>query len=102
MIKVKIKQTESNGFEITVQGHAEMGKKGSDILCAAVSTLYETLTASIASISKTSIVSEHKTSGYRKIVIDGLDSSALILINSFEIGCLCLEKTYPENIQVEA
>ncbi len=42
MIKIHVREREDSSV-ITVQGHANYAPKGSDIVCSAISTLYQTL-----------------------------------------------------------
>lgn len=42
MIKVNVRQREDSCV-ITIQGHARFAPKGQDIVCSAISTLYQTL-----------------------------------------------------------
>lgn len=42
MVKIKIKQAEKDCI-IEIQGHANYAQKGQDIVCSAISTLYQTL-----------------------------------------------------------
>lgn len=102
MLKIAITQFDENSFEITVLGHAGIAEIGKDILCAGISTLYETLTTSILDLSRAMIVSESKADGFRSIQITNIDDTALALIQSFVIGCRGLEAAYPKNLKVVA
>lgn len=86
---------------ITVSGHAGYGIKGSDIVCAAISTLTETLIESLTQLSLTDI---------KAVTADGeaavrykseLTDTAELLISSFFIGCEGVAGTYPDNVKVE-
>ena len=49
MIKIEFKPNE---YELTITGHAGHGKKGEDIVCSAISTLFYTLVKSLSECEK--------------------------------------------------
>ena len=82
---------------ITVKGHAGYEEAGKDIVCAAISTLTETLIESLTQLSLTDI---------KAVTADGeasvrykseLTDTAELLISSFFIGCEGVAGTYPDN-----
>jgi uncharacterized protein YsxB (DUF464 family) len=50
MIEIKF---EPNTFTLDIEGHAEHGKKGEDIVCAAISILFYTLAESLNQVRHT-------------------------------------------------
>jgi hypothetical protein len=90
---------------ITISGHAGNDSKGRDIVCAAVSALSQTLILSIERLVK----AEQSVK-----VRDGVLSSTLqpaseqaeetklkLLIESFLIGILEIQREYPDRIKIE-
>ena len=79
---------------ISVQGHANYGKRGEDVVCAGVSTLAQTLIESIETLTADNIKC-HRSAGNIVINHGDLSEKSKLLINSFFIG------VFPENVQVE-
>lgn len=99
MIKATIYRKDGKicGFEIT--GHAGFGKKGEDIVCAAVSVL--TLNTINAVEAFTEIPyryeAEEEKGGYLKVVfpIEGMaDHDTQLLLKALEMGLSAMEKEY--------
>lgn len=87
-----------NGISIT--GHADYGPKGKDIVCAAISTLTETLEESLHQPSLTDI-EVVKGDGEVKIRYKNEPTdTAELLIGSFFIGCEGVAETYPDHVRV--
>lgn len=85
---------------IAVTGHANTGPPGHDICCAAVSTLLQTLEASIRQLTGDRIQS-HMEPGDAVIQWDrDLSESAKLLIDSFFIGICGVADAYPDNVKL--
>ena len=100
MIKIKIKQTEKDCI-IEIQGHANYAQKGQDIVCSAISTLYQTLRLSIGRISNADSFEENRIDDVI-CCIEDCDDTADTLITNFLIGCKAVSEAYPENIRIDA
>ena len=83
------------GFIIT--GHAGAGPPGSDIVCSAVSTLFQTLISSMEELTEDKI--EYKTRpGCSWLIYRDLSEYGKILIESFFIGISGIVGAYPDNV----
>ncbi len=104
MITVKIKKTQNDdmyGFVVT--GHAGFGKKGKDIVCAAVSSVaYNAINA----LQELVGISDFKQNdGYIKCDIpDDLNESDRykinIILKTIEIGFKQIASSYPRHVSV--
>ena len=84
---------------ITVSGHAGYAEPGKDIVCAAVSTLAQTLIASIEDLTQDQITYVIQP-GTVDIKHGNLSEQAQLLIDSFFIGCQMVAEQYPEYVRV--
>ena len=96
---IKISKT-SNEREvcIEVRGHANYGPKGQDIVCAAISVLYQTMIKTIMSLH-----GDVKCGGnnqIQKVIIRNPGEKELLLVDSFLLGCAEVSKVFPNNVQV--
>lgn len=85
--------------EITVSGHARAGPVGQDIVCSAVSTLFQTLSESVRKLTKDYISCVIK-SGYACLRYKNPSAKSRILIDSFFIGVSGVAESYPEHVTV--
>ena len=84
---------------ITIKGHAEYAKYGEDIVCAAVSTLAQTLIASIEALTEDTIQYDIQP-GWVDIRYRKLSANAQLLISSFFVGLTLIANEYPANVQI--
>lgn len=78
------------------EGHAEYAEKGNDIVCAAVSALYETLAA-----HDTTYAGELKP-GYRFIwIAPGRIEDGTPIMEAFVVGFRQIAKQYPDHVVFE-
>jgi uncharacterized protein YsxB (DUF464 family) len=95
MIHVKV-----NNYSVEVTGHAGYLPLGSDIVCAGISALYQTLVESAMELTD----STYKTSseaGYGYIQPDGYVSGEYkLLVRSFLIGINGIAASYPDYVKV--
>ena len=94
MIEIEIKSN-----SITVKGHANYAELGKDIVCAAVSTLFQTLIASVEELTPDVITAEIQP-GNSRIRYAVLSPVSLILLNSFIVGVELIADNYPDNVRV--
>lgn len=95
MIHVKV-----NNYSVEVSGHAGYMPRGSDIVCAGVSALYQTLKESAKELTD----GEYKTSseeGYGRIwPIGEVSDEYKLLVSSFLIGANGIADSYPDYVKV--
>lgn len=95
MIHVKV-----NNYSVEVNGHAGYMPRGSDIVCAGVSALYQTLEQSAKELTG----GEYKTSseeGYGRICpIGEVSNEYKLLVSSFLIGANGIAASYPDYVKV--
>lgn len=84
---------------IRIKGHANYAEHGKDIVCAAVSALTQTLTASLEELTEDKI--KYSISpGAVDIDYKELSEQAQVLIGSFFIGVQMIADAYPENVKL--
>lgn len=84
---------------ITIEGHAGYAPRGQDIVCAAVSTLVQTLMQSLEYLC-TDEISYHLKPGWVEIKHGTLTKDAQLLLKSFFIGIDMIANDYPENVKL--
>lgn len=92
---------EVSAFEgvILVKGHACYADKGKDIVCAAVSALFQTLIDSVEKITSDNI-KYCLMQGKSFIEYGKLSYESRILLDSFFIGMQRIAEIYPENVKI--
>lgn len=85
--------------EITVAGHAGYAPEGQDIICAAVSTLTQTLIKSIGDLTDDRI--QYSISPGRVDIDYGdLSEQSRTLVDSFFIGICMISNEYPDYVRI--
>lgn len=91
-------------LELEVSGHAGHGKKGKDIVCAAVSTLFytlgETLWQSSSMLYEEPLVKEEEGDGY--IVChpkEEYEGNIATIYMTIVIGLQMIAEQYPQNVK---
>jgi uncharacterized protein YsxB (DUF464 family) len=82
---------------ITIKGHAGYAPSGEDIVCAGVSTLAQTLIASIEALTEDAIQYDIQP-GWLELKFRKLSASAKLLIASFFVGIEMIADNYPDNV----
>jgi uncharacterized protein YsxB (DUF464 family) len=85
---------------VSIKGHAGYAPHGQDIVCAAVSTLVQTLIQSIEDLC-TDTISYHLQPGNVEIKHDPLTHEAQVLLDAFMIGVYMIANRYPKYVVVE-
>lgn len=93
---------------ITITGHAGYAKAGQDIVCAGISTLAQTLIASIEELTEDKITYNAVQAddivclspGKVDIKHGNLSEQAQLLVNSFFVGVEMIADIYPEYVQI--
>jgi uncharacterized protein YsxB (DUF464 family) len=83
-----------SGGEISINGHAGYAEAGKDIVCAAVSTLAQTLIASIEELTQDTISYDIQP-GTVNIKLGNLSEQSKLLVNSFFVGVQMVADNYP-------
>ena len=84
---------------ITVKGHAKYAVSGSDIVCAGVTALAQTLIKSIKDLTDDKI--EYEISpGRVDIKYGNLSEKSKTLVDSFFIGICMIAEEFPEYVRI--
>lgn len=84
---------------ITVKGHANYAVSGSDIVCAGVTALAQTLIKSIKDLTDDKI--EYEVSpGRVDIKYGNLSEKSKTLVDSFFIGICMIAEEFPEYVRI--
>lgn len=84
---------------IKIEGHAHYAPHDQDIVCAAISTLAQTLIQSIEDLT-TDTIEYAIQSGIIEIKHRNLSEASRLLIDSFFVGCSMTAEAYPDNVQI--
>lgn len=88
---------------ITVKGHANYAEPGSDIVCAGVSTLVQTLEASLERLTDgTCTVSAREPGDFQMILVDDMTLEEQVLVDAFMIGIEGIAEAYPCYVSVKS
>ena len=98
MITVKLFCKDGKVTGVFTSGHSGMAESGSDLLCAAVSTLVQTAYLAISDIYGK--VDYTKKDGHFKFDVPG-DHDAQVIIRAMQVGLQDLSSGYPQNLKLE-
>ena len=98
MIEISVEKKLSKEVFIEVAGHANYAPRGKDIVCAAISVLYQTMLESIKKNGGNISYGGNNQSQSALIRNPGHDE--MLLLDSFLIGCEGVAKAYPYNVKV--
>lgn len=102
LIEVRVALSGDSSFRgVLVEGHAGLGKRGTDIVCAAVSVLSETLGNSLYGLLDLECVREQK-SGFYEIVLESeqVCKESDLLISAFIIGIQSITEQFPDRVRL--
>lgn len=87
---------------IRAEGHAEYNP-GADVVCAAVSTLMQTLYAGLDGVCHASVGEKHEDGLMVVVAYTGADNGkeAHTLFQSIILGLQLIAKEYPDHVQIE-
>lgn len=86
--------------KVTVKGHANYAKNGGDdIVCSAISTLFQSLVLGVENISKDKMHYQLKP-GDSWIEFETFSNDSIILHSNFVIAVNAIAEEYPENVQI--
>lgn len=84
---------------VRVTGHAGYAPPGQDIVCAAISTLTQTLLQALSALTADKIQSSISP-GRVDIAHGNLSADAQLLVDSFFVGCRMVADAYPDCVRV--
>ena len=84
---------------ITVSGHSGYAAHGSDIVCAGVSALFQTLLKSLLDLTNDRI-SYNISPGESNVLYGNLSEKAHTLVDSFFVGICMIADEYPDYVRV--
>ena len=96
MITVTVFEKQEKIVGVQLEGHAEFGKKGRDIVCSAVSILYINLVNSLESFTEDEKELNGSTKiNFQNVILKRLPSEkAELLFQSFMLGITTIEQKY--------
>ena len=96
MITVTVFEKQEKIVGVQLEGHAEYGKKGRDIVCSAVSILYINLVNSLESFTDDEKELNGSTKiNFQNVILKRLPSErAELLFQSFMLGITTIEQKY--------
>ena len=94
MIEVSVREG-----EIKISGHADYAVHGSDIVCAGITALTQTLIKSIKDLTDDKIEYEI-SSGRVDIKYGNLSEKSKTLVDSFFIGICMIAEEFPEYVRI--
>lgn len=97
MIDIRMRWNKEDCW-INIKGHAQYAPLGKDIVCASISTLYENLIDSLESLSGC-FIEDYDDIEETRIHISMVDLAAVVLINSFRLGCMNISEQYKDNVR---
>lgn len=93
---ITIKRTQKT---LTVSGHAGYAERGKDIVCEAVTSQVQTLTATIGQLAHEKPVFAI-SSGFYELDLEELGDKSLFLVSAFMVGMRLLQDGYPAHVKV--
>lgn len=93
MINVLVK-CRQNDIKIDFKGHANYAKRGSDIICAGVSTLYCTMILALKNLGEDFVV------GNKTVEINNASVKAREIIKTILVGLLGIQQAYPNYVDI--
>lgn len=85
--------------KLTVSGHAGYAERGKDIVCEAVTSQVQTLTAAIGQLNHEDPVFTI-SSGLFELDLEELGDKSLFLVSAFMVGMKLLQDGYPAHVKV--
>ena len=85
---------------IKISGHANYAMPGSDIVCAGITALVQTLIKSIENLTDDKIEYEILPEGLVNIRYQEISEKTKILIDSFFTGVCMIADEFPDNVRI--
>ena len=86
--------------EIDISGHAGYATYGYDIVCSAVSCLFQNLIASIEALTDDDIEYDIDN-GNCRMIYKNLSDVSKTLVDSFFIGICMISREFPDNVRID-
>ena len=106
MIKITYK-AKGKKHKLSIEGHAEHGEQGKDLVCCAVSTLFYTLAQSVMEangqglLAKAPSIHEENGNGTISCIANGrYEANVSLIWWTILNGFMLLEENYPKNIKI--
>lgn len=100
MIKVQFHQKDKQIYAFQMDGHAEMGKHGEDLVCAAVSGIAQTAVAGLVHYLKKEVKFEHKAGKLHVEILSGTDLETEAILQTMLLGIEEIAKEYPKAVKI--
>ena len=91
---------EKRNTRIEICGHAGYDLPGKDIVCAAISVLYQNLYMSIQQLTDDEIIAQFSSGNSVIVYKENLSERAQVLVDSFFIGCRQIAEQYPAHVRI--
>jgi uncharacterized protein YsxB (DUF464 family) len=100
VVQVNIFKHKGNVTSITLKGHANYGKVGQDIICAAISMATQMTVIGLQEIAHANFEADLETPGFMELIIHNPgDLRVRVLVDTLELTLKQLATQYPENIR---
>jgi uncharacterized protein YsxB (DUF464 family) len=100
-------QAKGKKHKLSIEGHAEHGEQGKDLVCCAVSTLFYTLAQSLLSsyeegmlVKAPSIHDDNGNGTIKCVAYPKYEANISLIWWTITNGFMLLEQNYPENIKI--
>lgn len=100
MIEVRIHQREKQIYAFQIDGHAQMGKHGEDLVCAAVSGIAQTAVIGLIHYLKKEVKFEHEAGKLYATILSGTDLETEAILQTMLLGIEEIAKEYPKAVKI--
>lgn len=100
MIEVRIHQKEKQIYAFQMDGHAQMGNHGEDLVCAAVSGIAQTALMGLIHYLKTEVEFEHEAGKLHATILSGTDLQTEAILRTMLLGIEEIAKEYPKAVKI--
>ena len=101
MIRIKINAA-AGAYDLIIKGHADYAEHGKDIVCAAVSTLFNTFSIILKECKDVKEYAEKIAPGDSRITMSYRYSPTIAAyIHAIETGLRNIAEEHPDNVSIE-
>ena len=101
MIVLRLRKRRGYGVRLSAEGHSGYAPEGSDIVCAGVSSLMQTLDIGLKDVLRVSPrTSVDERRGHMSVEISRADDRTDILFQTIFAGLKAMEESYPSYLKV--
>lgn len=106
MVRVKVERKGSGGPVVALEGrgHAGFAEKGRDVVCAAISVLFETLGEGLRRLGFSPKVSRRGDGGFYRVELSAEEASsreAQVAFELISVGIEGVAAAYPDHVRFE-